>query len=205
MTPLTMKKKGTIPLEPMPYTESSLMPYMSSTTLNVHYMNHYKAYVNRTNRLVEETVFEGMTLKEIVLKTANLPDKRMLFNPAAQAWNHAFFWKSMRPKGGGIPGTELSGLIQSSFGELEDLKTQFVKAAMGHFGSGWVWLVKSAGRLRIVSTHDADNPLVHDERPLVTLDIWEHAYYLDYQSHKELYVKAFLNYLINWGFAENNL
>jgi superoxide dismutase, Fe-Mn family len=190
---------------PLPYSENSLSPYISSKTLSFHYGKHYKAYIEKTNHLLERTGMEDLSLKEIIFQTAGRMGMESLFNNAAQAWNHSFYWKSMKPKGGGKPGGEILKLLKSSFGGFEDFKEQFEAAATSHFGSGWVWLVRKDDQLKIVETHDAENPLVHNEEPLITLDVWEHAYYLDYKNERADYVKAFLDHLVNWGFAEDNL
>ncbi len=191
--------------EPLPYPESELAPYISSKTLSFHYGKHHKTYVEKVNHLVKTTNLEGLPLEEIIRKSAGRQDMKPLFNNAAQAWNHSFYWQSMKPRGGGNPGAELLTLIKSSFGSFEELRKQFDMAAISHFGSGWIWLVKEKGQLKIIEAHDADNPLVHDQKPLLALDIWEHAYYLDYQNERAEYVKSYLDHLVNWAFAESNL
>lgn len=191
--------------EPLPYPENRLSPYISSKTLSFHYGRHHKAYVEKTNHLVKATNLEGLPLEEIIRKSAARPDMKPLFNSAAQAWNHSFYWQSMKPGGGGKPGAEILNLIKSSFGSFEEFKKQFETAAVSHFGSGWVWLIKENSKLKIIETHDADNPLAQDQKPLVTLDVWEHAYYLDCQNERMEYVKAFLDHLVNWTFAESQL
>ena len=189
----------------LPYDEGALAPYISSRTLNFHYGKHHKTYVDKTNHLVQGTEFEGFSLKEILLETAGRSDLKKLFNNAAQAWNHDFYWQSMKPRGGGKPGHELLSLFKSSFGGWDDFYEKFFQTASEHFGSGWIWLVKERDRLKVIGTHDADNPLTQGLKPLLALDVWEHAYYLDYQNRRPDYVKIFLDRLVNWEFAENQL
>ena len=197
---------GFVRQDPLPYGVSELAPYISSKTLKFHYGKHHKAYVEKTNSLVGGTFLEGLSLPEIILKSANRADLKPIFNNAAQAWNHSFYWRSMKPKGGGKPPEELLKSLKDSFGSFEDFKEKFTAAATSHFGSGWVWLVKEERQLKIVETHDAIDPLVHpNEKPLLTIDVWEHAYYLDYQNQRAEYVKAFLDHLADWGFAESHL
>ncbi len=191
--------------EPLPYPENALSPYISSKTLSVHYGKHHRAYVERANYFVKGTGLEDLPLEEILRRSADHPKMRYLFNNAAQAWNHSFYWKGMKPRGGGKPGRELLDLIKSSFGSYEEFRLQFEVTAVSHFASGWIWLVKDKDRLKIFETHDADSPLAHDLRPLLTLDIWEHAYYLDYQNERTEYVKAYLDHLVNWAFAESQI
>lgn len=195
----------TILHEPLPYPENGLAPYISPKTLNLHYGKHHKAYVEKANRLVKATNLEGLPLEEIIRRSAGRPDMKSLFNNAAQAWNHSFYWQSMKPRGGGNPEKALLNLIKSSFGSFEEFRKRFETAATSHFGSGWIWLVKEKGLLKIIETHDADTPLVHNQKPLVALDIWEHAYYLDYQNERAEYVKSYLDHLVNWVFAESQL
>jgi Fe-Mn family superoxide dismutase len=191
--------------EPLPYPESGLSPYISSKTLSFHYGKHHRTYVEKTNQLVSATNLKDLSLEEIIRRSAGRPDMKPLFTNAAQAWNHSFYWQCMKPKGGGTPGTELLGLIKSSFGSFEEFRQRFETSATSYFASGWVWLVQENGDLKITESHDADNPLVHDQKPLMTLDVWEHAYYLDYQNERKQYVKVFLDHLANWGFAESQL
>ena len=191
--------------EPLPYAENALSPYLSSKTLTFHYGKHHKAYIEKTNQLVKGTEFQDLSLKEIILACAGDFEKKTLFNNAAQAWNHGFLWKSMNPDGGGRPGRDVMNLIKNSFGNFEDFKKRFEEEAVSHFGSGWIWLVKVGGNLEILQTHDAENPLISGEMPLLTLDVWEHAYYLDYQNQRAEYVKAFLEHLVDWEFVDSNL
>ncbi len=191
--------------DPLPYPENGLSPYISSTTLSYHYGKHHKTYVEKTNGLIKGSDLEGLSLRNIILRAAKRAEMKTLFNNAAQAWNHSFYWESMKPNGGGKPGKDLLELIKSSFGSFEDFKKQFESDATSYFGSGWIWLVQRSGQLKITATHDADNPLTGQDKPLITLDVWEHAYYLDYQNRRAEYVKVFLERLVNWTFAENNL
>lgn len=203
MTKKTQKTRNL--LEALPYPESALSPYISARTMEVHYGKHHRAYAENTLKLIAGTDFENLPLAEIILKSSRMPEKKSLFNNAAQTWNHTFYWKSMKPKGGDNPGQGLLKLINGSFDNFKDFKEQFSSVAASHFGSGWVWLVLDKGRLKIIDTQDADNPLVHDQKPVLGFDVWEHAYYLDYQNQRAGYTKAFLEHLVNWGFAESNL
>lgn len=185
-------------LPPLPYTPNALEPHISRRTLEFHHGKHHDAYVKKLNELVDGTPFATMTLEEIVRKSAGRPEARAVFNNAAQAWNHAFFWNSMRAGGGGEPGGELANRVRDAFGSYRDFRQKFVDAAVSHFGSGWAWLVLEADKLAIVSTHDAENPLISDRLALLTCDLWEHAYYLDYQNQRKAFVEAFLDHLVNW-------
>ncbi len=191
--------------EPLPYLEDGLLPHISSNTLSFHYGKHHKAYIEKTNYLMKVHHLEELPLEEVMRRSAEHPDMKSLFENAAQAWNHAFYWRSMKPGGGGKPGAEILNLLKSSFESFEEFKKQFESVAVSHFGSGWIWLVKEKNQLKIVSAHDADNPLIHHQQPLIACDIWEHAYYLDYQNKRAEYVKVFLTHLVNWDFAENQL
>ena len=188
-------------LPPLPYTPNALEPHISRRTLEFHHGKHHDAYVKKLNELVDGTPFATMTLEEIVRKSAGRPEARAVFNNAAQAWNHAFFWNSMRAGGGGEPGGELASRVRDAFGSYRDFRQKFVDAAVSHFGSGWAWLVLEADKLAIVSTHDAENPLISDRVALLTCDLWEHAYYLDYQNQRAKFVETFLDKLVNWSFV----
>ena len=191
-------------MSPLPYDQKALEPYISPRTLEFHYGKHYRAYVEKTNELVAGTPLAQLALEEIMKQTAGSPDKAAIFNNAAQAWNHDFYWKSMKP-GGSKPEGELLKMIQTSFGSLDNLKKQLSDAALTQFGSGWAWLVLEGDKLKVVKTGNADNPLVHGQIPLLTVDVWEHAYYLDYQNRRADYVKALIDNLLNWEFAAANL
>jgi Fe-Mn family superoxide dismutase len=189
---------------PLPYNLNALEPFISQKTLEFHYGKHYQAYVEKTNELVRGTPLAQLPLEEIMKQTAGSPDKAAIFNNAAQAWNHDFYWKSLKP-GGSKPEGELMKKIQMSFGSLDNLKKQLLEAAVTQFGSGWAWLVLEGDKLKVVKTGNADNPLVHGQIPLLTVDVWEHAYYLDYQNRRADYVKALIENLLNWEFAAANL
>jgi superoxide dismutase, Fe-Mn family len=190
-------------LPPLPYANDALEPYISRRTLAVHHGNHHAAYVAKTRALVQRTALESASLEEIVRSSA--PRDKALFNAAAQAWNHEFYWKSMRRSGGGEAKGAIAGLIEDSFGSQKAFSQHFITAAGDQFGSGWAWLVLDEGRLRIAATSNAETPLTTAQVPLLTIDVWEHAYYLDYQHRRLDYIAAFLARLINWDFANENL
>jgi superoxide dismutase, Fe-Mn family len=192
-------------LPALPYAEDALAPVISAQTVGVHYGKHHKTYVDNLNRLVSGTEMESRTIEQIITAPAGRADKPELFNNAAQAWNHTFYWRSLRPGGGGRPGAELERRIAAAFGNYETFRKDFAKAAVSQFGSGWAWLAFDDGALKIVKTSNADTPLAHGQVPLLTVDVWEHAYYLDYQNRRADYVDAVLDRLINWGFAAENL
>jgi Fe-Mn family superoxide dismutase len=193
----------TVELPPLPYALEALEPHVSRKTLAVHHGNHHAAYVDKTRALVQRTPLESASLEEIVRSQADKPGP--LFNAAAQAWNHAFLWQSMRPKGGGDATGPIAKRIEKDFGSHNAFRQQFVKAATEQFASGWAWLVLDGDKLRIVATSNAATPLIGSQVPLLTLDVWEHAYYLDYQHRRLDYVTAFLAHLANWEFANANL
>lgn len=182
----------------LPYENDALAPYISLETIEFHYGKHYKGYVDNLNKLIVGTKYEQMSLEEIIKETYGKPELIPIFNNAAQTWNHEFFWKSMKPNGGGNPQEELKTKIEHNFGNLDKFKEEFKAAAVAQFGSGWVWLVEDEGRLKIVKTGNADNPLTKNMKPLLTLDVWEHAYYLDYQNRRAEFANVFLEHLINW-------
>ena len=203
---LETKAKPSFTLPKLPYEESALEPVISSRTLSFHHGKHHAGYVAKLNELVEGTPFVGRPLEEVVKRSAQDPKAKLIFNNAAQAWNHAFYWRSMRPMGDGIPGSLLASAIKRDFGGLMEFRTAFTKAAAGEFGSGWAWLVADKdGILKIATTDDADTPIVRGEKPLLVIDVWEHAYYLDYQNRRPDYISAWLDKLANWEFAEKNL
>jgi Fe-Mn family superoxide dismutase len=200
------KSAGTLfTLQPLPYAESALEPVISARTLRLHYGKHYKGYVDTLNHLVAGTPFADMTLTKIVLSTAKEPEYAAIFHNAAQAWNHAFYWRSLSPTGGGFPPAALKLRIDSTFGQLEALKEELRTAATTQFGSGWAWLVLDGAKLRVVKTDNEENPLIADMKPLLAIDVWEHAYYLDYQNRRADHVNKVLDKLINWDFAAENL
>lgn len=192
-------------LQVLPYADNALEPIISAKTIRFHYGKHYKGYVDNLNKLVEGTEFADMPLKKLIAATADKADKTAIFNNAAQAWNHAFYWHSLKPKGGGEPASVLKNTIEASFGSFDVCKKELVAAATTQFGSGWAWLVMNGGRLKVVKTANAESPLTQGMKPLLTIDVWEHAYYLDYQNRRADYVNAVLDKLINWDFAEENL
>ena len=192
-------------LPPLPYGDGALEPVISARTIGVHYGKHHKAYVDNLNKLVAGTDMADMSLDKIILATAGNADKAGVFNNAAQVWNHTFYWSSMKPNGGGKPSGILAEKIDSSFGGFDALKKELAGAAMGQFGSGWAWLVSDAGKLKVVKTGNAENPMTKGTKPLLTIDVWEHAYYLDYQNRRADYVNAVLEKLVNWDFAAENL
>ena len=181
-----------------PYEMKDLEPYMSEQTFNYHYGKHYKTYVDNLNKAIIGTIFENMSLVDIIVKTAGKPEYTAIFNNAAQTWNHEFFWKSMRKNGGGEPKAEMKQRLEKDFGSVEKFKEVFKAAAVGQFGSGWAWLVDNGGKLEVMKTANADNPLAHGVKPLLTIDVWEHAYYLDYQNRRADFVDTFLEQLVNW-------
>ena len=187
----------TIELPPLPYPEGALAPHISARTLSFHYGRHHAGYVAKLAGLVGGTAYEGSTLEEIVAGAG----PGTLFDNAAQAWNHDFYWHSMSPDGGGDPGGALAGAVDRAFGSADAFKEEFAAAARAKFGSGWVWLAADGDGLRIDATDNADTPLAHGLTPLLTIDVWEHAYYLDYQNDRAAYVDAFIERLIDWESA----
>ncbi len=186
----------------LPYPTEALEPHVSAKTLEFHHGKHHKAYVDKLNAAIAGTDYEGKTLETIIAASHKAADTAV-FNNAAQAWNHTFLWNSMSPNSS-EPETALADAINERFGDMAAFKKQFKAAALGQFGSGWTWLVRKAGQLEIVSTGNAETPLTDDVTPLLTLDVWEHAYYLDYQNRRDAYIDAFLGELINWDFAAQN-
>jgi Fe-Mn family superoxide dismutase len=194
-----------IALPPLPFDQGALAPVISANTLSFHYGKHHKTYVDTLNKLIVGTEFADMPLEKIVKASARLPEQAAIFNNAAQAWNHTFYWKSLKAKGGGEPPAQLKQLMESSFGSVDACKKELSKAAVGQFGSGWAWLVQDGEKLMILKTPDAKTPLADGPTPLLTIDVWEHAYYLDYQNRRVDYVNALIEKLANWGFAAENL
>jgi len=192
-------------LPALPYAESALDPVISANTLSFHYGKHHKGYVDTLNKLVAGTELVGLSLEQLINETAGQADKVAIFNNAAQTWNHTFYWRSLRPKGGGEPPAELMDLIKSAFGNVDACKKELATAATTQFGSGWAWLVLEGDKLKVVKTANADTPLTKGAKPLLTIDVWEHAYYLDFQNRRADYVNAVLDKLINWDFAADNL
>jgi superoxide dismutase, Fe-Mn family len=192
-------------LPPLPYADSALSPVISANTIGFHYRKHHKGYVDTLNKLVEGTEFADLPLEKIITETAGRSDRIAIFHNAAQTWNHTFYWRSLKPKGGGEPPVALKQEIEASFITLDACKKALVTAATNQFGSGWAWLVLDAGKLKVVQSGNADLPLTKGMKPLLTIDVWEHAYYLDYQNRRADYITLVLERLINWGFAADNL
>ena len=187
----------------LPYAINALEPYVSAKTLEFHHGKHHKGYIEKLNSAIAGTAYEGKSL-EAIIGAAHKASETGIFNNAAQSWNHEFLWNSMSPNGGGEPIGPLAAAIDARFGNIGGFKAEFKAAALAQFGSGWTWLVRTAKGLEVVSTGNADTPLLHGTTALVTLDVWEHAYYLDYQNKRDAYVDAFLSNLINWDFAAEN-
>jgi superoxide dismutase, Fe-Mn family len=188
-------------LPPLPYARDALAPHMSEQTLNFHYGKHHQTYVTNLNGLVEGTENEGKSLEEIILGA----EPGGLFNNSAQVWNHTFFWSCMAPGGGGEPDGEVKTALEQAFGSVDTFKQTFTDKAKTLFGSGWTWLAKGDDGLEILQTKDADLPLKHGKTAILTLDVWEHAYYLDFQNARPAYIETWLNNLVNWEFAGQNL
>lgn len=188
-------------LPPLPYEMNALEPYISERTLTFHYGKHHKSYVKKLNKLVKEKNLPHASLEELIKMSAHDPKLQSVFNNAAQDWNHTFYWSSMTPKGGGKPTGQIAELIMKSFGTYENFYNKFHEAGTKLFGSGWVWLIQDHDKdLKIVTTPDADLPLIYGQKALLVCDVWEHAYYLDYQNRRKDYVKVFLDHLVNWDF-----
>jgi Fe-Mn family superoxide dismutase len=202
---MTSEDPMTFELKPLPYAENALEPHMSAKTLSFHHGKHHKAYVETLNKLVKDTPLAAQSLEEIIHATARDESKQEIFNNAAQVWNHNFFWPSMKPKGGGKPSGELAKRIESELGGFDKFIEDFKKAGATQFGSGWAWLVLDHGKLKILKTPDAVNPLSKGLTALLTYDVWEHAYYLDYQNRRPDFIQGFLEHLVNWDFAAENL
>jgi Fe-Mn family superoxide dismutase len=192
-------------LPPLPYAENALDPVITANTIAFHYGKHHKGYVDTLNKLITGTELAGLPLEKLIAETADKADKVAIFNNAAQLWNHSFYWRSLRPKGGGDPPAALKQRIEASFGSLDACRKELATAATTQFGSGWAWLVLEADKLKVVKTGNAGTPLTKGMKPLLTIDVWEHAYYLDYQNRRADHVTAVLDKLINWGFAADNL
>ncbi|MFS8892742.1 superoxide dismutase [Synechococcus sp. O70.1] len=192
-------------LPPLPYPADALQPYMSAETFSYHHGKHHAAYVANLNKLIEGTELANKSLEEIIKATFGDPDKVSIFNNAAQVWNHTFFWESMKPGGGGAPTGPIADKINADLGGYDKFVEAFKTAAATQFGSGWAWLVLDNGTLKVTKTPNAENPLVHGQVPLLTLDVWEHAYYLDYQNRRPDYITAYLEHLVNWDAANARL
>ena len=196
---------NTIVLPPLPYADNALEPVITARTIGFHYGKHHQGYVDNLGKLVKDTEYAELPLEKIITGTAGVADKAAIFNNAAQVWNHTFYWQSLTPKGGGEPPAALKARIDASFGSVDACKKEIAAAAVAQFGSGWAWLVLDGDKLKVVKSANADNPLKAGLKPLLTVDVWEHAYYLDYQNRRADHVAAVLDKLINWEFALKNL
>lgn len=194
---------------PLPYAENALAPVIGQQTVNIHYNKHHKGYFDPVNKLTEGTPLAEASLEEIILKTYKDKDNinsPSLFNMASQVWNHTFYWNSLKPNGGGKPTGKMLDKINESFGDYDKFKKELTDASISNFGTGWSWLVADKkGKLSVIKTEDADTPLTMKLTPLLTIDVWEHAYYLDYQNRRAAYVEAVIDKLLNWEFAAKNL
>jgi Fe-Mn family superoxide dismutase len=203
----TFKKEDimTFTLPELPYAQNALEPHITANTLSFHYGKHHQAYVTNLNNLVKDTPLAGKSLEEVIMDSAKDSSKAGIFNNAAQVWNHTFYWNSMKPNGGGAPKGKLADKITKDFGSYDKFVEAFKQAAATQFGSGWAWLVLDGDTLKVTKTGNADLPMAHGQKALLTIDVWEHAYYLDFQNRRPDYVTTFLDKLVNWDFAEKNL
>jgi len=194
-----------IVLPALPFDKNALEPYISSQTLDYHYGKHHNTYVVNVNTLIKETELEHTSLEDIIHESVNDPSKTAIFNNAAQVWNHTFYWNSLKPNGGGLPYGAIKQKIDSDFGNYENFAKALKEAALGQFGSGWAWLILVDGKLSILKTSNADTPIAHSIKPILCIDVWEHAYYLDYKNARADYTDAVIKNLLNWDFANTNL
>ena len=192
-------------LPPLPYPKNALEPHTSARTLEFHHDKHHQAYVTALNNLTKDSPLASQSLEDIIRATAKDEAKAGILNNAAQVWNHTFFWNCMKPQGGGAPSGDVAQAIDKSFGSLDKFKEEFKQAATTQFGSGWAWLVRDGDKVKISKTPNAVNPLSQGQTALLTCDVWEHAYYLDYQNRRPDFVQTFLDHLINWDFVAKNL
>ena len=192
-------------LPPLPYAENALEPVISARTIGFHYGKHHKAYMDNLNKLIAGTQFADMPLEDIIKSTSGQADKAAVFNNAAQFWNHSFYWRSLTPKGGGEPPAALKQKMEEAFGSVDACKKALADTTVSQFGSGWGWLVLDQGKLKTVKTGNADVPFTKGMKPLLTIDVWEHAYYLDFQNRRADYVKAIIEKLVNWEFVLQNM
>jgi Fe-Mn family superoxide dismutase len=201
----TVPAAAPLVLATLPYAENELEPVITAHTIGFHYGKHHKGYVDNLNKLVAGTEYAELSLEKIIAATAGQAEKASIFNNAAQIWNHTFYWNSMKPKGGGEPPAALKQRMEAAFGSVDACKKELAGTAVSQFGSGWAWLVLDGDKLKIVKTANADTPLTKGLKPLLTVDVWEHAYYLDYQNRRVDYVTALLDKLVNWEFALQNV
>jgi Fe-Mn family superoxide dismutase len=192
-------------LPPLPWADNALEPVISANTISFHYGKHHKTYVDNLNNLVKGTDYESAPLEKIISETAGKADKAPIFNNAAQVWNHTFYWNSLKGNGGGKPSGKLAQMIDAAFGNYDGFKKELSATSVSQFGSGWGWLVVDGGALKIVKTPNAEVPFTKGQKPLLTIDVWEHAYYLDHQNKRAAYVDAVIDKLLNWDFAAQNL
>ncbi|MFO1397908.1 MAG: superoxide dismutase [Burkholderiales bacterium] len=192
-------------LPPLPYADNALEPVISANTLSFHHGKHHKTYIDNLNNLIKGTPYEGASLESIVTDTAGKADKVAIFNNAAQTWNHTFYWNSLKGNGGGQPTGRIAQMIESSFGGFDNFRKEFSATTVSQFGSGWGWLVLDGSALKVVKTGNAEVPFTKGQKPLLTIDVWEHAYYLDHQNKRAAYVDAVIDKLLNWDFAAQNL
>lgn len=188
----------------LPYADNALAPHISTETIGFHYGKHHATYIKKYNDMVAGTPLDDQNIEDVIVATANNPEKAGLFNNGAQAWNHSFYWNSLSPNGGGKPSGEIAGKIDTDFGNYDAFKEELANAAATQFGSGWAWLVLDKGQLKVVKTANAQTPLTSGMIPILTIDVWEHAYYLDFQNRRPDYVAAVINDLLNWDFASQN-
>ncbi|MEB3220179.1 MAG: superoxide dismutase [Nostocales cyanobacterium 94392] len=192
-------------LPPLPYDYTALEPSISKSTLEFHHDKHHAAYVSKYNDAVKGTELDKKSIEEVIKEIAGNPDKQGLFNNAAQAWNHTFYWQCMKPNGGGTPTGSLAKKIDADFGSFDKFVEDFKSAGATQFGSGWAWLVLDNDTLKVTKTLNADNPLTSGQVPLLTMDVWEHAYYLDFQNKRPAYIDEFIGKLVNWDFVSENM
>ena len=191
---------------PLPYDPNALEPYgMKGETFEYHYGKHHKAYVDNLNKLTEGKELADKSLEEVIQTSFKDASMAGIFNNAAQVWNHSFFWNCLKPAGGGAPSGDLAARIDKDFGSLDKFKEEFSNAAATQFGSGWAWLIDDGGTLKVIKTPNAENPLAHGKKALLTLDVWEHAYYIDFKNARPAFIKNFFDQLVNWDFAAQNL
>lgn len=191
-------------LPDLPYSKGDLAPHLTEETLDFHHGKHHNTYVVNLNKLLDGHALKGKSLEEIILQSAGKPDMAGIFNNAAQIWNHTFYWYSMKKNGGGKPSGELLNKIEEDFGSYDEFVTQFKQAGATQFGSGWAWLVLDNDKLKIVKTLNAETPITQGLKPLITCDVWEHAYYIDFRNRRPDYLTTFLDNLVNWDFANSN-
>ena len=202
---MNAKSTGPFQLPPLPWDPGALDPVTSARTIGLHYGKHHKTYVDKLNELVAGTKYADLPLEEVVRQSANDPEAKKIFNNGAQHWNHSFFWNCLKPGGGGAPQGELAKRIDADLGGVDNFRAQFEKTAVETFGSGWAWLALKDGKLQIISTSNAGTPITTGATALLTIDIWEHAYYVDYENRRPEFVKAVIAKLLNWDFAQQQL